>query len=349
MWASMLHLVFGNAIIGFIEGFLLSCIFKCPSRRSILTLIAANYVSAWMGGFLLTGGLIPLPDITIENIQFWFCAFVGIAFLVTILIEFSFFCFVLRLQGRIFFRAAKATALVNAISYSLLFAWYWMASGTSMMTQLQVVSPSSLIQGDDYALYFISPDGTQILQTDLNGNHRSVLKNVVATNRDDRLFSRRNAQTGYDLFVHLQSKNRENEREDLIATNFSSDAPVEWRMSKGHSEKASGTWFNFGQVPSLASKSDWEFNTGFWAIDGISGDNKKKKISVHFSLETPFASWIARNATQLEGDSIIFQLGENQICILHPESSRIALITRGKGPIVAKLKKVNKAGLDKPH
>jgi len=345
MWASMIHLVFGNAIIGIIEGVLLSRIFNCPARRSILILIAANYVSAWVGGFLLTGVIIPLPDITIENIRFWFCTFVGVAFLVTLLIELPFYWFVLRPQGQVLLRAVKATALVNTISYGLLFSWYWVASGTSMMTQLQVVSPSSLDQGDEYALYFISIDGTQILQTDLNGHHRTVLREVVATHRNDRLFTRRNTQTGYDLFVHLDSDQRENERENLIATNFSELAPVEWRISEGHSEKSEGTWFNFGYVPSLASNSDWEFRTGFWPIEGIRCDNKKMNASVRFSLETPFAAWIARNATHLERGIVVFQLGDNQICILDPESRRIAMIARGKGPIVAKLTMSNKTSL----
>jgi hypothetical protein len=348
IWASMFHLVFGNAIIGLIEGVLLSRIFKCPAWRSILILIAANYTSAWVGGFLVSGVLVSLPDITIENIRFWFCSFVLVSFLVTLLIEFPFFWFVMRPQGRSLARAAKATALVNGISYGLLFGWYWMASGTSMMTQLQVVSPSDLIQGDEYALFFISTDGSKILQSALNGRHTSVLSEVTAHSRNDRLFARRNASTGYDLFVHLDSEKRENERDDLIAANFSELAPVDRRISEGHSEKAEGTWFNFGQTPSLASKSDWEFNTGFWAIKGISGYNKKENASVCFSLETPFAAWIARNATQLEGGTVVFQLGDNQICILHPESRRIALVARGKGPIVAKLTMSNKTRQDNP-
>ena len=337
MWASMLHLVFGNAIIGFIEGLLLSRIFKCPTWRSIPGLIAANYVSAWVGGILVSGVLSPLPDITIENIRFWFCSFVVIAYLVTLLIEYPFFWFVMRSQERCLVRAVKATALVNAISYVLLFGWYWMASGTSMMTQLQVVSTGSLTPRDEYALFFISTDGRQILQTDLNGQHRSVLSQVVAPHRNDRLFARRNSKTGYDLFIHLDLDDRDKVREDLIAANFSDLAPVDWRISEGHSEKTEGTWFNFGPAPSLASKSDWKFSTGFWPIEGIKADNKKEKATTRLSLETPFAAWIARNATQVEGDLVVFQLGDNQICILDPESRRIALIARGKGPIVAKL------------
>ena len=188
-----------------------------------------------------------------------------------------------------------------------------------------------------YALFYISTDGSQILQTDLNGQHRSVLCEVVAHHRNDRLFARRNPKTGYDLFIHLDSDDRDKVREDLIAANFLDLAPVDWRISEGHSEKTEGTWFNFGPAPSLASKSDWEFSTGFWPIEGITEENKKEKTTVSLSLETPFAAWIARNATQVEGDLVVFQLGDNQICMLDPVSRRIALIARGKGPIVAKL------------
>jgi len=344
MWASMLHLVFGNAIIGLFEGMLLARIFKCSAWRSVLALIPANYASAWVGMLLFSGVFKPLPDITkipditIENIRFWFCSFVVFSFLVTLVIEYPFFWYVMRFQERRLVRAAKATALVNAISYVFLFGWYWMASGTSMMTQVQVVSPGSLTPRDEYALFFISTDGSQILQTDLDGQHRSVLCAVVAPHRDDRLFARQNPETGYDLFVHLDSKDRDKVREDLIAANFSDLAPVDWRISQGHSEKTEGTWFNLGPAPSLASKSDWEFSTGFWPVEGITAENKKEEESLGFSLETPFAAWIIRNATQLEGDIVVFQLGENQICKLDPASKRIALIARGKGPIVAKLK-----------
>jgi hypothetical protein len=91
MWASMLHLVFGNAIIGLVEGLLLSWMFKCSKWKTILILITANYVSAWAGGFFIAEYLPSLADITIQNIQFWFLAFVSIAFIATLLIEFPFF------------------------------------------------------------------------------------------------------------------------------------------------------------------------------------------------------------------------------------------------------------------
>jgi len=343
MWASMLHLVFGNFIIGMIEGGLLAKIFNCSKRKSVPILIGANYASAWAGGFLITRSLTSIPDLTIQNIQLWFLAFVAVAFLVTLLIEFPFFWFILRSKEKPVMQSIKATLLIHGISYILLFGWYWMASGTSMMTQLQVVSPNTLPLEKGYSLYYLSTEGNQVLRLDLGSEATpKVVSEISAPHRNDRLFVRANGESNFDLFAHLDSDQRGKEKEILITPSFAEVAPVEPRIAEGHSEEAEGTWFNFGKAPSLAENSAWEFRTGFWPIEGIKGEQKDQNKKVRFSLETPFAAWAARNATQLNGDFVVFQLGRDQICILHPESKKIALIVRGKGPIVAKPNQANK-------
>jgi hypothetical protein len=50
MWAGMLHLTLGNALIGIGEGLLIARVFQLPKRRCIGWMIAANYLSAWVGG-----------------------------------------------------------------------------------------------------------------------------------------------------------------------------------------------------------------------------------------------------------------------------------------------------------
>ena len=336
MWASVIHLVFGNAFIGLIEGILLSWIFKRPKWKSILILIAANYASAWAGSYLTFISLNPLADITIENLRLWFLVFVIIAFLITLLIESPFFWFALGSQKRTIQRVAKATLLIHGISYTVLLGWYWMPSGTTMMTQLEVVPASDLLPTEPYALFYISPEGNQVLQSNLLGSKRMILCDVPSHHKNDRLFVRKNMTDCCDLLIHLETDEMGGDREELIAPGFSKLAPIERRSAEGNLEKPEGTSFNFGPVPSLASKSDWEFRTGFWPIEGIRGENEKEGAEFHFSLEIPFVAWEVRNAIHIEGDRIVFQLGDNQICILAPESRRIALITRGKGPIVAK-------------
>jgi len=204
-----------------------------------------------------------------------------------------------------------------------------------MMTQLDVVSPGQFQVASRYSLYYISSEGDRIIKSDIGGTKRTVLQKVSAPHRNDRLFVLPNAADGYDLFIFLDSEQQENWQEELISKNFSSHAPVDGTVDKNRSKSVRKTWFNFGPVPSLAGRSDWEMKTGFWAIGGIYGTTKADDRRFHFSLETPFASWVVRNATQLEGDFVVFQLGDDQICILDPVSKKIALIARGKGPIVA--------------
>lgn len=42
----------------------------------------------------------------------------------------------------------------------------------------------------------------------------------------------------------------------------------------------------------------------------------------------------ANAGTPLPNDYVVFQLGDNQICILEPGTKRIALLTKGRGPAV---------------
>lgn len=342
MWASGFHLVFGNAIIGLIEGLLLSWLFKCPKRKSILILIAANYASAWAGGFLVAGYLPSLVDITIQNIQSWFLTFVVVAFVVTLLIEFAFFWFARGSREHRFRRTLTANLTVNGISYVLLFGWYWIASGTSMLTQLEVVSVDEIEIPEPYALYYLSYEGDHIIRMDpTKPSSKEAISKVTAHHPNDRLFARPRKDSGFDLFVYLDSDDRGAEMESRILEDFSEQAPVDWSIAEGHADKAEGSWFNFGPVPTIGPASNWFFFTGFWSGEGIDGKNEKTGKKVQYSLELPFAAWHVRNATQIAGDYVVAQLGNDQICMIHPASKRIALIARGKGPIVAKPKQSN--------
>lgn len=343
MWASMLHLVFGNTIIGLFEGLLLAWMFKCSKWKAILILIAANYVSASAGGFFVADYLASLPDITIQTLQLWFLGFVLAAFVVTLLVEFPFFWFVLRSREHSLRRALVATPVIHGVSYVLLFGWYWMASGTSMMSKLEVVSADEMEVLESYALYFISREGDQVLRMGLNDSGSTQpISEVAAHHRNDRLFVRPRDGSGFDLLVYLDSEDRGSETEARVLEDFSEQAPVEWLISEGHSEETKGSQSNFGPVPTIGAASDWEFRSGFWPVEGLSGDNKKTGETVHFSLELPFVAWPVRNATHIAGDYVVVQLGDDQICMIHVQSKKIALIARGKGPIVAKPKPSNR-------
>jgi hypothetical protein len=92
--------------------------------------------------------------------------------------------------------------------------------------------------------------------------------------------------------------------------------------------------FDFGPVPKLTENTDWDYYVSVWAADGITGYSKSEDLKFGFSLETPFVFWRVSNATHLKGDFVVFQLGADQICILHPQQKKLALIARGSQPVV---------------
>ncbi|MGG6297766.1 hypothetical protein ACQ4M4_25520 [Leptolyngbya sp. AN02str] len=91
---------------------------------------------------------------------------------------------------------------------------------------------------------------------------------------------------------------------------------------------------SFGPVPKLTEATEWDFYTNVFAGGGLSGYNRTTQERIQVSLETPFAVWAISHAAHLAGDVLVFQLGQDQICLLHLETHRIALIARGKHPVV---------------
>ncbi len=338
MWASAFHLLLGNVIIGLIEGLALVWVFKCSKRLPILTLIAANYASAWVGALVVTGYLRSLVDITIENIHGWFVAFVVVAFVVTLLTELVFVWFTLGFRETRLRRALTATLAVNGLSYILLFGWYWTASATSMMTRLTVVSVDEMKVQGPYALYYLSEAGDQVIRVDL-ANPLSVqaISAVTATDYEDHLFARPRGDSGFDLVVVLGG-DQWGDAELVVLQDFAERVPVHDPPGSGYRGPPAGTSMSFGEVPSIGADSEWEVRTGFWSAEGISGTNTTTGERFHYALELPFVGWSIRHASQISGGYVVAQLGSRQICLVDLESRRIALIARGKGPIVVEPK-----------
>jgi hypothetical protein len=282
MFAYVLHLIIGNAFIGLIEGELLSRWLHIPRKNTTEVVIIANYASAW-GGMLFLGRLAgSLPMMTIENVHIWLYLFIAFAFLLTLIIEYPFFWFLLRKQENSIRKTLKATVIIHSITYLLLLAWYGWNSHTSMLTQLDVVLAPQLQPKEEYVLYFITSEGNQAVRSNLEGKQPEIVE--------------------FSEFASVIPQNGD-----------------------------------FRTVTQLAENANWEYEISVWAAGGIMAAQKSEDLKVRFALETPFTFWQVSYPTHLPGDFLVFQLGKNQICILHPQERKIALITRGKTPVVVKV------------
>jgi hypothetical protein len=138
MWAGMLHLMFGNALIGSFEGMLLAKFFKADNKRDVLAMIAANYFSSCGGGLLLNIAITRHLSLDLYNAWFWFWIMVGLTYVLTLILEWPFVFFCLRNSPNRFRKSMWGNLLINSISYLLLFGWYWRraAKGSTAMQVL---------------------------------------------------------------------------------------------------------------------------------------------------------------------------------------------------------------------
>lgn len=334
MWATMIHLVIGNAIIGLFEGLLIGKVFHLHKGKAVATFIVANYFSAWAGGIgiALLSSLLSL-DLYSGRWFLWLSA--ALFLVVTILLEWPVIALLFRRTDCCWKRSYKASLLAQCASYLVIAAWYLLASGVDLYTRARVDTSLSFVSNTNAMLYFIGTDGNAYKQR-LGRNKPEVIAQMSSSNRNDRLMLVPSSVEGqWDLAVRLETGHRSVITNVLLraCTTNGAQSGGGWAGKAGIRNE--GNWFNFGPAADLRPITDriWQVRTGFWAIEGLTLRNTNTAERLHLSLETPFLQWYARNASVLPEDEVVFQLGE-QICIFDREQRRIGMVARGKGPVV---------------
>ncbi len=337
MWAGMLHLVIGNALVGIGEGSLLTWLFSVPKGKSVSVMVLANYASAWLGGLFLRGAIVNVLPMDLSNGWRWFWVMVVVTYCMTLVLEWPFIAWCFRGRADWFRRSVRATLVTQSASYFLLFGWYWMASGTSLYTQMRIVRPADLSLPESVLVYFIAPSNGNVYRRQWVGGGEQRVFELRSKDRNDRLFVRPSAvdTNRWDLVGRLDAENRRDARFVNVLTNMLVEAAPDWRSTHTDPPQYEGTWFSFGKVQAMGSvtNSPWEFWAGFWPIEGLRASNKTTGERTRFSYETPFGAWTVRNAVHLPSDKVLFQLGDDQICVFDPVSRRVALLWHGRGPV----------------
>lgn len=351
MWASMLHLVLGNLLIGLLEGYLLAKLFRLPKGKTIGILILANYFSAWVGGLFLRGAIVHALPLDLNNAWSFFWAMVVLTYLMTLVLEFPFVALALRRDPKWLSKSIRGSLAIQTVSYVLLFGWYWLASGTSLYTKMEIVQLSAMSLPEKVLMYFIDADDGNVYVMNLKTPERRKVYDLKSTDSNDRLFVRRSsANTNrWDLVARIVTEARRNPRLVTVEEGFATEAAPTWQSMQTDPPQEEDSWFNFGQVARLGSakESRWDFWSGFWPIEGLYGTQTNTGAQVGFSFETPFGAWNVRNATLLPSDKVLFQLGQEQVCVFDPTAKRVALVTKGRGPIaVMEEKRSNQAPED---
>lgn len=321
IWVAAAHLIIGNAVIGAGEGMLLSRWFRAPLGRCQWWMVAANYASMWTGAWLLGGIADRWYYFDLESAWGWMWALVGAAFLLTILVELPFVFMAIGPVGKRFWKSVGGNLAIQTASYVLAFGIYLAVGNISALRNLQVTPLAEMNAPANVVVYCMPTDLEGVAAGSLVDGSFMQVTTLPSEGRVDRL-----AVESTNGAWNLMAVGRERGMWRLM-TNMTGVA-VEARPVRV-------TSMNFGRAPELpgAEAGDWEYVTGFWPATGVVAVNRRTAERRPFALETPFVGWRARNATVLPDGKLLFQFGDDQICLLDAERRKIALVVRGRGPV----------------
>lgn len=338
MMASYTHLMIGNFFIGFFEGLLLALVFGLKKWRTIGLFILANYFSAWIGAWITHSRLVREWPIDVNNAWTFFWVMVVITYTLTLVLEFPFVSFALRRDSQWRRNAIRGSLIIQTASYALIFGWYWNASETSLYTKNDIVPLSAITLPQEVVIYFINKDDGDVYSMPLAPTsvpHKIATLN--SANVYDWLFIQPTA-TGNDhwqLMARLLNENHPKVTSVTVAGNIVGETTLSGQNPSDDKASDEHGWSTYRKIQKLgrARNTPWQFNIGDWPDVGLHGTNSVTQAKAGFSFETPFAAWLVSNVTILPNDIVLLELGPNQICVFDPATHRVALVTKGRGPV----------------
>jgi hypothetical protein len=328
MWAGMFHLALGNLLLGVGEGLLLAWLFRRSHRRRsgkrcVAAMIAANYFSAWVGGVLLA---LPIPRpqwLDIYHVRQWLACMVVMTYALTLVLEWPFVAFCIRKCDGWFRKSIWGSLIVQSASYAILFGWYWASSATSLFSGASIVPPSAIRLSKDVVCYYISSDGREVYSQDFGQPGPTKIGSLKPSTEPTALVISGSAN-GQALFAGKAEPfgeySSEGDRLANLKCNVADPPTVGLRPG--------------GPIPRFANdNSAWEFTFG-WMAGRLDGRNARTGQNVSVGLETPFLRWPVSCPTQLPTGQVVFQLGADQICVFDPAAGKVALLARGRQPLV---------------
>ncbi|TWT40912.1 hypothetical protein RAS1_35990 [Phycisphaerae bacterium RAS1] len=344
MWAGLLHLTFGNLLIGAIEGLIIGRLFRVLATRAIFWMIIGNYFSA-VGGALgfswiddrLSDETTPFPLVT--HIRSILIACVIGSFFLTNILEWPFVAAALGAGRRTLGRVVAGCLAAQASSYALLIPAYLTVSGISLATAVRVRPCGEFVPSELHAqVYFIDRVSGDVKRIPIQGGQVETVRQDDITSINSRLFARRiDGGPGWRLFVNEGRRGPTRALRDESSGRPGIGGPARFAAP---AEFASGAvendyWGSFGTATDLRPQSQRVrlVHAGLSSIEGLAVYGAAGVEELCVAWETPFSQMAARCPTVLPGDLVVYELND-QIVVLDPNRKVLGLLTLGHGPLV---------------
>ena len=324
--ACILHMVYGNAIIGFGEGQLVSHIFKSKSRESIAYMIVANYFSVLVCAALFYWWQGSVKGLSIHNCaHVLFAAGLGL-YLIAILLEWPFCLYILRKNKypyRVSFLASVITQTASCAVLGLIIILFIM--------QVHPTRDLSFAAESKATVYYIAEDKSSVFRVKLDGSGR----NRVAILPDDS-----------GVWI-IETEPAKNGCCDLGAAELDDNGETVKCISliksighfQGHYETSECLVYYPWSLGSFDMRSVgpqvWTLHPKRCGADhavGLYAKNHHTGVTLSIALAAPFFSWTPQSVTILPKDLVLYQLGE-QIVVVDLNRRKIGLLAMGHSPV----------------
>ncbi len=329
------HLLFGNAIIGVVEGLIIALIFKIPKKRSIRRMILANYASMIVGMVILAASehLIFGDEPELYRLRLFPISFFLPMLVLAIVLEWPFCAWIMPSGKGRWLRGLKASSLVQPISYAFLVGFFILISTTPEDSGIAVDRSLVPDNKDPAMIYYIGIKDGDLYKINLNGTALQKLRTLGL--RDyKKLFTAPNEErTGWTLYVegeHYDSK------PIVLIENFSKRPAVSGSVIEygGDNWRSMHTYMGPAAELRPVDQRDWKVSVSIFADKALTAKNQKTGEVIILGIDTPFNMWMPKSATVLPGNKVVAEMGGN-ILLWDIDGRKLGHITRGRSPVVS--------------
>jgi hypothetical protein len=336
MWQRWSHLLFGNAIIGVIEGVLLAHLLQRPPIRMSLLLIGANYISALVaaiafGIFETTGVVGHFWRPGLYDYQWWFVGALALSVAASIVIEWAVAAPVMLGPSALRRRTFGAFVAVNLLTGVACIAGPFMA-----ISEIRVASTVSVTRDRSWAprggfwVYYLDVQNDALMRMRPDGGKKEVVMRIevestttmwVSAYRDDA-----NDHGPFPMYIGVASAAGYATESGVSAGRESAFVQYEWDDG--------APFLNLAPAADLRGPNhDSEWRLESHDNGGVEVFGPNERYSVTFT--TALATWKGRNPSILPDDIGIFELG-GQICALDLSGRRLTRLGFGHAPVVVR-------------
>lgn len=366
------RLIFGNFIIGVIEGLIVAWIMKCRRRRAIWIMILANYVSLLAGMVLVWLIAIGFVCFVIEarfnplsSGLFIIVVMPVVAFVVTVLLEWPFCRWTNSANDTRWRKSLKACLIAQVASYSLIFPFYLLTSQFNLYLQTDTAPVASFLKNPDAVIYYLDDDRC-LSKIKIDGSSKEKLLEGEKLEYWQIFIWPGVGEKSMGLWggrFHVYDKE---DRKILISGMEVGQLPIWYRtewyglgIAKERNEYLKHPMFPFPKEIIDKQKETYEDGSPYrllndeitdyrnpkdeqdWAVavssfkffgEGIRALHRDGGF-LDTSLQTPFVRFGCSHVTVLPHDQVVCDMGE-YIVLIDLNERKIGVITSGRSPVV---------------